>query len=56
MVVICGGGGERNTNSYAVITFCVRVGAVYIHVHLSHCLSHPYTLTLIMHDQLSCEG
>ena len=27
-----GGGGERNTNSYAMIRFCVRVEAVYIHL------------------------
>ena len=27
-----GGGGGRNTNSYAMIMFCVRVGAIYIHL------------------------
>ena len=33
VVVICGGeGGGRNTNSYAMIMFCVREGAVYIHL------------------------
>ena len=34
MVVIgVGGGGEgRNTNSYAMIVFGVRVGAVYLHL------------------------
>ena len=26
------GEGERNTNSFAMIMFCVRVGAVYIHL------------------------
>ena len=30
-----GGGGGRNKNSYAMITFCVRVGAV--NLHLAHC-------------------
>ena len=30
------GGGGRNTNSYALIMFCVRVGAVYI-IHLARC-------------------
>ena len=32
MVVLCGGQGEgeRNTNSYAMIMFCVIVGAVYM--------------------------
>ena len=32
MVVIGVGGGARNTNSYAMIMFCVRVGAVYLHL------------------------
>ena len=31
----CGGGGGDNTNSYAMIMFCVRVEADYI--HLSRC-------------------
>ena len=45
--------------------FCVHVGAVYIHLAhcrlfmvipmIPRCLSHPYSLTLIMNDQLSSE-
>ena len=33
--VICGQGGEIHTNSFAMIMFCVFVGAVYM--HLAHC-------------------
>ena len=54
--MICGGGiGGVNTNSFAVIMFCVFVGAVNMHLARCRlfmgkpmilcCLSHPYNLT-----------
>ena len=44
VVVICGGGGggggeERNTNSYAMIIFSVRVGAINIYFEIPYGVS-----------------